>query len=50
MAMAYPEPIPALNAKEAREFQRNLAKFKLTPKQKEFYREMRAKLKKSKKK
>lgn len=48
--MAYPEPIPALNAKEAREFQRNLAKFKLTPKQKDFYREMRVKIKKVKNK
>jgi hypothetical protein len=43
--MAYPEPVPALNAKETREFIKNLDEFKLTPKQKEFYRDTRAKLK-----
>lgn len=42
--MAYPEPIPALNAKDARNFLEDLEKFNLTPKQKKFYRQMRAEL------
>lgn len=40
--MAYPEPIPELNAREARQFERRLKKFRLTKAQKEFYAEARA--------
>ena len=37
--MAYPEPIPAVKGKDAEEFEKKLAKFKLTDSQKEFYRD-----------
>jgi hypothetical protein len=46
--MAYPDPIPALNARDAKEFKKRLEKFKLTSSQKKFYKETRAKLKKHK--
>jgi len=39
--MAYPEPIPELSAREAREFERKLKNFKLTAAQKKFYAEAR---------
>lgn len=37
--MAYPEPIPVLKSKDAKEFERKLESFKLNGAQKEFYRE-----------
>jgi hypothetical protein len=37
--MAYPEPIPELKGKDAREFLKRLKNFKLTEEQKEFYRD-----------
>ena len=37
--MAYPEPIPVLKSREAKEFERKLESFKLNGAQKEFYRE-----------
>jgi len=37
--MAYPEPIPVVKGKDAREFDRRLSNFKLTAAQREFYRE-----------
>lgn len=36
--MAYPEPIPVLRQKDAKEFERRLKNFKLTKAQKEFYK------------
>ena len=36
--MAYPEPIPALKGKDAREFLKRLEAFKLTESQQELYR------------
>jgi hypothetical protein len=35
--MAYPEPIPILRQKDAREFLKRLDQFKLTKSQKKFY-------------
>ncbi len=35
--MSYPEPVPTLRGEDAREFERRLKSFKLTPEQKEFY-------------
>jgi len=35
--MAYPEPIPILRQKDAREFLKRLDEFKLTKSQKKFY-------------
>lgn len=40
--MAYPEPTPALKGEEAKEFLKRLKKFKLSAKQKEKYRGVRA--------
>ena len=40
--MAYPEPTPPLKGKDAKEFLRRLKEFKLTPEQKEIYRNARA--------
>jgi len=40
--MAYPEPIPAIKGKHAKEFLERLSKFKLTPREKEIYRNARA--------
>ena len=37
--MAYPEPIPVLKSKDAKEFEKRLQSFKLSGAQKEFYRE-----------
>jgi hypothetical protein len=37
--MAYPEPTPILRGKAAQEFLVRLANFKLTPEQKDFYRD-----------
>jgi len=37
--MAYPEPVPCLKGKQADEFIRDLENFRLTKKQKEFYKE-----------
>lgn len=37
--MAYPEPIPVLKSKDAKEFEKRLESFKLSGAQKEFYRE-----------
>lgn len=42
--MGYPEPVPAIKAKNVEEFERRLANFSLTEEQKEFYREMFKKL------
>ena len=39
--MAYPEPTPILKGKAAEEFLERLDNFKLTPEQKEFYRDAR---------
>lgn len=39
--MAYPEPIPALKSKEAKEFEKRLENFKLNSAQEEFYKEAR---------
>jgi hypothetical protein len=36
--MGYPEPVPAIKAKNVKKFEEKLANFKLTPEQKEFYR------------
>ena len=36
--VAYPEPIPVLRGKDAKEFLRRLEAFKLTKSQKQFYR------------
>jgi len=41
MSMAYPEPIPALKAKDAKEFDKKLKSFKLSAAQKRFYKEAR---------
>ncbi len=38
--MGYPEPVPAVKVKYIGEFENRLANFKLTDKQKGFYREM----------
>lgn len=40
--MAFPEPIPAIEGKDAKEFLERLRKFKLTSAQKEVYRDARA--------
>jgi len=40
--MAYPEPIPDLTGKQAKEFWKRLDNFKLTKKQKDFYKGARA--------
>ena len=40
--MAYPEPIPAIKGRNAREFLRRLESFELSEKQKELYRGARA--------
>jgi hypothetical protein len=37
--MAYPEPIPVLKSKDAKEFEKKLESFKLNKAQKEFYKE-----------
>ena len=37
--MAYPEPIPILRQKDAREFLKRLDQFRLTKAQKEFYKD-----------
>jgi hypothetical protein len=37
--MAYPEPIPALKAKETKEFEKRLSCFRLSAEQKRFYKE-----------
>ena len=42
--MGYPEPVPAIKAKNVEEFEKRLAEFKLTEQQKKFYREMFKKL------
>ena len=39
--MAYPESIPALEAKEAKEFEKRLSCFTLSAEQKRFYKEAR---------
>jgi hypothetical protein len=39
--MAYPEPIPVLKARDAREFEKKLDCFKLSAAQKRFYKEAR---------
>ena len=39
--MAYPEPIPALKGRDAKEFLKRLEAFKLTKSQKELYRNAR---------
>ncbi len=39
--MAYPEPIPALKGKDAKEFLKRLEAFKLTESQKALYRNAR---------
>jgi hypothetical protein len=43
--MAYPEPIPRLSRKESEEFLENLENFKLTPEQRQFYKEARERFK-----
>jgi hypothetical protein len=40
--MAYPEPVPALKAKEAKSFEEKLDKFSLNSTQKEFYKKGRS--------
>jgi len=40
--MAYPEPIPALNADDAEAFMKRLECFGLSARQKQFYTEARA--------
>jgi hypothetical protein len=45
--MAYPEPTPILKGKDAQEFLKRLANFKLTPEQREFYRDARKRYRKS---
>jgi hypothetical protein len=37
--VAYPEPIPVLKQKDAREFLKRLGQFKLTKEQAEFYKD-----------
>lgn len=39
--MAYPEPIPPVRGRNAEEFLKRLENFKLTRKQKEFYKDAR---------
>jgi len=46
--MGYPKPVPAIKARNIEEFEKKLANFKLTEKQKEFYREMFKKIEKNK--
>jgi len=36
--MAYPEPIPVLKSKDAKDFDKRLSRFKLSKAQKEFYK------------
>jgi hypothetical protein len=36
--MAYPEPIPVLKSKDAKEFDKRLSQFKLSKAQKQFYK------------
>ena len=43
--MAYPEPIPALEAKEGKEFEKRLSCFRLSAEQKRFYEEARRRFK-----
>jgi hypothetical protein len=40
--MAYPEPIPAIKAKDAKKFDERLESFQLTAEQKAFYKKARA--------
>ena len=37
--MTYPEPMPALKAKETNEFEKRLSRFRLSAEQKRFYKE-----------
>jgi hypothetical protein len=46
--MAYPEPIPDLSAKDAKEFEKKLSKFKLSETQKKFYKQGRERFQDSK--
>jgi hypothetical protein len=39
--MAYPEPVPALKAKDAKSFEEKLDEFSLSSAQKEFYKKGR---------
>lgn len=39
--MAYPDPIPTLKAKDAKEFEKRLECFELSAPQKQFYKEAR---------
>ncbi|MBU1158595.1 MAG: hypothetical protein KKE24_04575 [Candidatus Thermoplasmatota archaeon] len=39
--MAYPEPIPALKAKDAKQFVKQLESFELNPAQKKIYTQAR---------
>ncbi len=43
--MTYPEPIPALTAKETEEFEKRLSFFRLSAEQKRFYKEARERFK-----
>jgi hypothetical protein len=43
--MAYPEPIPVLDRKEAKEFLKRLENFKLTEEQHKIYRDARKQFK-----
>lgn len=43
--MTYPEPIPALTAKETEEFEKKLSCFRLSAEQKRFYKEARERFK-----
>jgi hypothetical protein len=43
--MTYPEPIPALTAKETEEFEKKLSCFRLSAEQKLFYKEARERFK-----
>ena len=43
--MAYSEPMPALKAKETREFEKRLSCFRLSAEQKRFYEEARRRFK-----
>jgi len=41
LAVAYPEPIPALKAKDAKQFVKQLESFELNPAQKKIYTQAR---------
>jgi hypothetical protein len=43
--LAYPEPIPALKAKDAIKFEEKLGKFSLNTAQKKFYKDARKRFK-----